>query len=135
MSDRYKVMVERITLDNDGDDTYETVAELLAPREQLARFAPGVVAEVLGAPATATGGVITAGALTLVGEQGPKPVAAPAPRRGRRPKTEAAPEAPTAEGEPAAPEPAPEMPANPAVGPAPDPAPATTAVFNPFAPK
>jgi len=45
----YRVYVEKVIQDSDGDSAYTTVIELMAPREQLARFAPGVVAEALGA--------------------------------------------------------------------------------------
>jgi hypothetical protein len=49
MTDRYRVSVERVEQDAEGDDVYRTVAEFVAPRAALACFAPGVVASMLGA--------------------------------------------------------------------------------------
>lgn len=49
MTTEYRVTVEKIERDEDGDPRGSVVLELLAPGAMLARFAPGAVAEVLGA--------------------------------------------------------------------------------------
>lgn len=48
MTDRYRVSVERVEQDADGDDVYRTVAEFMAPRGALAAFVPNIVAGILG---------------------------------------------------------------------------------------
>jgi hypothetical protein len=45
---RYRVMVEEITVDGDGDDTYRTVVELMATADVLGAFAPAAVSQALG---------------------------------------------------------------------------------------
>lgn len=45
----YRVTVEELTPDGDGDLMGRTVAEFMSPAEVLARFVPGAVAELLGA--------------------------------------------------------------------------------------
>jgi hypothetical protein len=49
--DRYRVQVDKVLIDEDGDYNYQSVVDLTAERGQLARFAPAVVAEALGASA------------------------------------------------------------------------------------
>jgi hypothetical protein len=52
MTDRYRVSVERVEQDADGDDVYRTVAEFMAPRGALAAFVPNIVAGILGSGPT-----------------------------------------------------------------------------------
>lgn len=52
MTDRYRVSVEHVEQDADGDDVYRTVAEFMAPRGALAAFVPNVVAGILGSGPT-----------------------------------------------------------------------------------
>jgi hypothetical protein len=49
VNNHYRVIVEVLTPDADGDLMGKTVLELMGPSELLARFAPGAVAEQLGA--------------------------------------------------------------------------------------
>lgn len=44
----YRVYVEEITLDEDGDNKYRTVVDLSAPADVLAQFAPAAVSRTLG---------------------------------------------------------------------------------------
>ncbi len=49
MGKTFKVTVEEMTPDDDGDLMGKVVAEFMSPGEVLARFVPGTVAEILGA--------------------------------------------------------------------------------------
>jgi hypothetical protein len=49
MTNKYRVLVEEITSDDDGDEFYSTIVELTAPAAVLATFAPNVVAQALDA--------------------------------------------------------------------------------------
>lgn len=52
MTDRYRVSVEHVEQDADGDDVYRTVAEFMAPRGALGAFVPNIVAGILGSGPT-----------------------------------------------------------------------------------
>lgn len=96
MTDYYRVTIERMTPDADGDLMGKTVGEFMGPSEQLARFVPGAVAEALGAERVAVTTVMPQDAPTTFAEprdadEQPAPApAAEAPKRKRRTKAEIA---------------------------------------------
>lgn len=162
MTDYYRVTIERLTPDADGDLIGgKVVGEYMGPGEQLARFVPGAVAETLGAERVAVTTVMPQDVPTTFAElrdadEQPTPApAAEAPKRKRRTKAEIAADteaqslgyrdaAHRAEAEAATeadsphPMPTPEQDAAadytpPVAAPAPVPAPSGAAPYNPFA--
>lgn len=96
MGETYRVSVRKIVPNDEYD---EPVIELVASREQLARFAPGVVAEALGASSLVFGSqqTVTVGGPEITPETVPAPIKVPdglmdpgqeAPKRKRRSKAE-----------------------------------------------